>query len=126
MANPGTQTRKIANKRFNPTIIIIGWREPVKLDERAQTGSRLSPSIREPPASIEMLTQNDLQAPGLRTTREAFNDVVGAISGNVPGNPAFVSLCGFTGNNTSILQDACGYRHSPLFSEAATTGDAFA
>lgn len=101
----GAQTRELADKRTDPTIIVIGRRDPLKLDDRAQAGSRLGLSIRETPASVEVLTQNDLQVRGLRTTREAFNDVVGAISGNVPGNPAVVSLRGFTGNTVSILQD---------------------
>ena len=76
-----------------------------RLDDQTQAASRLGLTIRETPASIEVLTQDDLQTRGLRTAREAFNDVVGAIAGNVPGNPAVVSLRGFSGNTVSILQD---------------------
>jgi iron complex outermembrane receptor protein len=87
------------------TIVVTGQRDPLKLDEQAQASSRLGLSIRETPASVEVLTQQDLQLRGLRTARETFNDVVGAIAGNVPGNPAVVSLRGFAGNTVSILQD---------------------
>ncbi len=87
------------------TIVVTGQRDPLHLDDPAQAGSRLDLSIRETPASIEILTQDDLQTRGLRTARETFNDVVGAIAGNVPGNPAVVSLRGFAGNTVSILQD---------------------
>lgn len=87
------------------TIVVTGQRDPLKLDDRAQAGSRLGLSIRETPASVEILTQDELQIRGLRTAREAFNDVVGAIAGNVPGNPAVVTLRGFAGNTVSILQD---------------------
>ncbi len=86
-------------------IVVTGQRDPLKLDETAGAASRLGLSIRETPASVEVLTQQDLQVRGLRTAREAFNDVVGAVAGNVPGNPAVVSLRGFAGNTVSILQD---------------------
>ena len=99
------QRRDIAVDRTDATIIVTGQRDPLKLDDQAQAGSRLGLSIRETPASVDVLTQDDLQIRGLRTAREAFNDVVGAIAGNVPGNPAVVSLRGFAGNTVSILQD---------------------
>ena len=89
----------------DPTIVVTGQRDPLKLDDQAQASSRLGLTIRETPASVEVLTQGDLQLRGLRTARETFNDVVGAIAGNVPGNPAVVSLRGFAGNTVSILQD---------------------
>lgn len=101
----GAQTRDATDDRTSPTIVVTGQREPLKLDNQAQAGSRLGLSIRETPASVEVLTQNDLQVRGLRTARETFNEVVGAIAGNVPGNPAVVSLRGFAGNTISILQD---------------------
>lgn len=86
-------------------IVVTGQRDPLKLDETTTTASRLGLTIMETPASVETLTQADLQFRGLRTTREAFADVPGAVAGNVPGNPAVVSMRGFAGNVVSILQD---------------------
>ncbi|WP_375285869.1 TonB-dependent receptor [Sphingomonas sp.] len=86
-------------------VTVIGQRDPLRLDTATDAGSRLPVTVRETPASVEVLTQTELQLRGLRTAREAFNDVVGAIAGNVPGNPAVVSLRGFSGNTVSILQD---------------------
>lgn len=94
-----------SGERSDSMIIVTGQRDQLKLNEQAQAGSRLGLTIRETPASVEVLTQEDLQVRGLRTAREAFNDVVGAIAGNVPGNPAVVSMRGFAGNTVSILQD---------------------
>lgn len=87
------------------TIVVTGQRDPLKLDSHAEAASRLNLSVRETPASVEILTQDELQRRGLRTARETFASVVGATSGNVPGNPAVVSLRGFSGNAVSILQD---------------------
>jgi iron complex outermembrane receptor protein len=98
----------VANAATDATdsaIIVIGQRESAKLDRPTATASRLGLSLRETPATVEVLTQEDLQIRGLRTSREAFADVVGAIAGNVPGNPAVVSMRGFSGNTVSILQD---------------------
>lgn len=86
-------------------IIVTGQRMAPKLDQPTTTASRLGLSLRETPATVEVLTQKDLQVRGLRTSREAFGDVVGAVAGNVPGNPAVVSMRGFAGNTVSILQD---------------------
>ena len=100
-----SKTEAPADRRSDATIVVTGQRDPLKLDDQAQASSRLGLSVRETPASVEILTQADLQTRGLRTARETFNDVVGAIAGNVPGNPAVVSLRGFAGNTVSILQD---------------------
>ncbi|TVV76227.1 TonB-dependent receptor [Sphingomonas solaris] len=102
----GARTRDIATEeRAEATIVVTGQRDPLRLNDQAQAGSRLGLTIRETPASVEVLTQDEMQVRGLRTARETFNDVVGAIAGNVPGNPAVVSLRGFAGNTVSILQD---------------------
>lgn len=86
-------------------IIVTGQRESATLRDETEVGSRLGLSALETPATVETLTQADLQFRGLRTAREAFADVPGAISGNVPGNPAAVMMRGFSGNAISILQD---------------------
>ncbi|SEJ02482.1 iron complex outermembrane recepter protein [Sphingobium sp. AP50] len=86
-------------------IIVTGQRDQLKLDQKSDTGSRLGLSIMETPASVETLNQADMQFRGLRTAREAFADVPGAIAGNVPGNPAVITMRGFAGNVVSILQD---------------------
>jgi iron complex outermembrane receptor protein len=86
-------------------IIVTGQRDQLKLDQKSDTGSRLGLTIMETPASVETLSQADMQFRGLRTAREAFADVPGAIAGNVPGNPAVITMRGFAGNVVSILQD---------------------
>ncbi len=86
-------------------ILVTGQRDPLKLEQDSDAGSRLGLTIMETPASVETLSQADLQFRGLRTAREAFADVPGAIAGNVPGNPAVVTMRGFAGNTVSILQD---------------------
>lgn len=86
-------------------VEVSGARDRLKLEEAPAAASRLGLTARETPATVQTLTQEDLQVRGLRTAREAFADIPGAISGNVPGNPAAVMMRGFSGNAVSILQD---------------------
>lgn len=86
-------------------VLVLGQRHTPPLDRTSTTASRLGLSLKETPATVEVLTQDDMQVRGLRTSREAFNSVVGAIAGNVPGNPAVVTMRGFSGGAVSILQD---------------------
>lgn len=86
-------------------VEVSGARDRLRLGAAHGTGSRLGLSARETPATVETITQDDIQFKGLRTAREAFADVPGAIAGNVPGNPAVVMMRGFSGAAVSILQD---------------------
>ncbi|TWB23399.1 iron complex outermembrane receptor protein [Nitrospirillum amazonense] len=102
-------------------VLVLGQRPAAKLDQPSGTASRLGLTVRETPASTEVLTQEDLQVRGLRTSREAFDDVVGAISGNVPGNPAVVTLRGFSGGAVSILQDGVRVSTSTMVTRDTNT-----
>lgn len=65
------------------------------LEFRADVTGRLGLSEREIPATIDILTQEDLQAQGVRTAIEAMNAAPGVASGNLPGSVGSVSMRGF-------------------------------
>lgn len=79
--------------------------DPLHLDDKNSTGSRLGLTARETPATVEVKTQQDMQVKGLRTTKEVFSDINGATVGNVPGNPAVLTMRGFSGSAINVLQD---------------------
>ena len=87
------------------SIVVTAAGDPLALERQADAGSRLGLTIRETPATVQVLGQAELQFRGVRTAREAFAEVPGAIAGNVPGNPAVITMRGFAGNVVSILQD---------------------
>lgn len=87
------------------TIVVEGRADPLDLKATSSTGSRLGLTALETPATVQAITAADIEQRGLRTAREVFADVPGAIAGNVPGNPAVVMMRGFSGNAVSILQD---------------------
>lgn len=86
-------------------VVVKGSRDRLQLNEPNSAASRLGLTARETPATVQAISQQEMQFKGLRTAREAFAEIPGAISGNVPGNPAAVMMRGFSGNAVSILQD---------------------
>lgn len=105
LATASLSTMAMAEDRTDPNLIVTGARDMTQLNQISETGSRLNLTVMETPATIETLKQADMQFRGLRTAREVYADVPGAIAGNVPGNPAVVMMRGFAGSAISILQD---------------------
>ncbi|MDP5280197.1 TonB-dependent receptor [Sphingomonas sp. DG1-23] len=74
------------------TIIVTGQRA---LEGEAEVAGRLGLTIRETPAIVDVVTQQDLQLQGARTAIEAMNAAPGLVSGNLPGSIGSVSMRGF-------------------------------
>lgn len=74
------------------TIVITGERD---LETPADVAGRLGLTVRETPATVDVLTQADLQLQGARNAIEAMNSAPGVASGNLPGSIGSVSMRGF-------------------------------
>jgi len=74
------------------------------LQEQSQGSSRLGVTVREIPASIDVISQQAIQERGLRTVSEAMESATGVTVGDVFGVSTF-SIRGFTGNQTRVLYD---------------------
>lgn len=73
-------------------IVVTGERD---LEAATQVAGRLGLTIRETPATVDIVTQQDFQAQGARTAIEAMNSAPGVASGNLPGSIGSVSMRGF-------------------------------
>jgi iron complex outermembrane receptor protein len=73
------------------TIIVTGER----LEAETDVSGRLGLTIRETPAVVDIVTQQEFQAQGVRNTIEAMNAAPGVASGNLPGSIGSVSMRGF-------------------------------
>jgi len=93
------------DSKSKQVVEISAQRDKLHLDELNSAGSRLALTPRETPAIVESITQDDMQLRGLRTAREAFADIPGTISGNVPSLPAAIMMRGFSGAAIAVLQD---------------------
>lgn len=74
------------------SILVTGSRS---LQTRAEVSGRLGLSVRETPATVDVLTQEDFQLQGIRSSIEAMNSAPGVASGNLPGSIGSVSMRGF-------------------------------
>jgi iron complex outermembrane receptor protein len=66
------------------------------LNARSGTASRLGLSVRETPASVEILTQEAIAQRGARTFSEALRGMAGLSGGGPPSAPTTLSTRGFT------------------------------
>ncbi|HNK13657.1 MAG TPA: TonB-dependent receptor plug domain-containing protein, partial [Nitrospira sp.] len=75
------------------------------LEEVSRSASRLGLSIREIPASVEVVDHTMMQERGLRTISEGVQGATGLSVGDSPGNPVNFSMRGFTNNQLRLLYD---------------------
>lgn len=73
------------------------------LDAQSETATRLGLSVRETPATIDILNQRELQRIGARTTEEALNRAPGVTSNAAATSPGMLSIRGFTGSGNAVL-----------------------
>jgi iron complex outermembrane receptor protein len=75
------------------------------LTEKTGAASRLGLSIKDTPASVDVITQEQMEQRGARTFEEALRGGVGMSAGGNPGSPSIGSTRGFTGGFISYLYD---------------------
>jgi len=80
------------------TVVIEGSRDAnsLHLEEASGAASRLGLSVRETPASVEILSQDAIQQRGARTFSEALRGMAGLSGGGPPSSPTTLSTRGFS------------------------------
>ena len=94
-----------APERELPAVSIQGGqdRDSLQLGNKSTSASRLGLTLRETPASVEILSQDLMQERGARTLSEALRSTAGMAGGGPPSAPTTLSLRGFT--NVLYLYD---------------------
>jgi iron complex outermembrane recepter protein len=93
-ANP-KPTQQPATSEATPT--------PLNGNVVATSATRLGLTVHETPASVDIVTQQQMQEQGYRTTTEAAIGAVGVLAGDLGGAPATFSMRGFTGSEINVL-----------------------
>lgn len=97
------------------TVTVEGRRAAAApLDTPNATGSRLGLTARETPAMVEVLSQDTIQARGLRGSVDALNAAPGVLAGQLPSSPGMTSMRGFTGGAIALLYDGVRQTAAPL------------
>jgi iron complex outermembrane receptor protein len=76
---------------------------PLNTGAVAESASRLGLTVRQIPASVEVIDQKTLTDRGLHTTTEAAQAATGVTAGDAPGAPASFSMRGFSGTQINTL-----------------------
>ncbi len=87
-------------------IVIIGDTVgDLGLDSESSSGSRLGLTLRETPATIEVINKEVLRSRGYQKLTDAAESLPGVVSGDHPASPSTFSMRGFTRGQVSILRD---------------------
>jgi iron complex outermembrane receptor protein len=70
--------------------------ETKRLDRRTEAASRLGLTVRETPATVDVITQERVQSEGLRSLIEVYGAAPGVTAGNLPGEPGVTAMRGFS------------------------------
>lgn len=76
---------------------------PLNTNGVAASASRLGLTVREIPATVEVIDQNKIREQGYRTTTEVAQGAVGVTGGDGPGEPGAFSMRGFSNSQINIL-----------------------
>jgi iron complex outermembrane recepter protein len=89
----------------------------------ATSASRLGLPVHEMPASVDIVTRQQMQEQGYRTTTETAAGAVGVLSGDVGGAPATFSMRGFTFSEVNVLYNGISIGPSNITARVMDTAN---
>jgi len=95
--------RQTPPKPLPPTAPNPEQPTPLNSGVVATSASRLGLTVHETPATVEVVSQQQMRDQGYRTTTETAQGAVGVLSGDLGGAPASFSMRGFTGGEVNTL-----------------------
>ena len=97
--------------------------KPVDLERESAAASRLGLSLRDTPASVEVLDRALMQQRGLRSVSEAALGAVGVLAGDFPAEPAAFSMRGFANSQINTLYNGIKIGPPNMTSRVMDTGN---
>lgn len=85
------------------SVTASSFGQPLDLEQKNQTASRLGLSLRETPASVFVVDRETMERRGVDNTQEALKSVPGITSSAAPGSPGAVFYRGFSGASVTQL-----------------------
>ncbi|MGB3435933.1 TonB-dependent receptor [Achromobacter sp.] len=87
---------------------------PINLNARDSTGSRLGLTLRETPASVTVISRQQIEARGSLNTQEIARGIPGVDNASPPGNAGAVSYRGFSGGQVSQLFNGISVQYDSI------------
>jgi iron complex outermembrane receptor protein len=86
-----------------PAVPAAMAQTPLNTNVVAESASRLGLTVREIPATVEVISAETMREQGYRTVSEVAQGAVGVTSGDNPAEPAAFSMRGFTNSQINTL-----------------------
>jgi iron complex outermembrane receptor protein len=102
----GRSARRQTNQPAAPTAAAsdaTAAQSPLNTNGVASSASRLGLSVREIPATVEIIDQKTIRDQGYRTTTDVAQGAVGVTAGDGPGEPGAFSMRGFSNSQINVL-----------------------
>jgi hypothetical protein len=98
---------------------------PLNTNVVTEVGSRLGLTVRQTPATVEVIDKQVIEDRGLRTTTDLAKGAVGVLGGDAPGAPAIFSMRGFAGDQINTLYNDIWIGPSTMTGRPMDTGVVF-
>ena len=86
-----------------PVVPTAAAQTPLNTNAVAESASRLGLTVRETPATVEVISAETMREQGYRTVSEVAQGAVGVTAGDNPAEPAAFSMRGFTNSQINTL-----------------------
>ena len=96
---------------------------PLNSNVVAASTNRLGLTVHETPATVEVVSRQQMQEQGYRTTTETAQGAVGVLSGDAGGAPASFSMRGFSFGEVNVLYNGIWIGPGSITSRVMDTGN---
>ncbi len=129
-AQRGTATRSDDRGSVAPapststsTSAVEAPQTPLNTNVVATSASHLGLTVRETPATVEVVGQQTMREQGYRTTTETAQGAVGVLSGDFAGAPGGFSMRGFTYGEVNVLYNGISIGPQSITSRVMETSN---
>src|SRR5438874_2825040 len=98
-----TAARRAAPVPPKPVVPAATAPTPLNTNAVAESASRLGLTVREIPATVEVISAATMREQGYRTVSDVAQGAVGVTSGDNPAEPSAFSMRGFTNSQINTL-----------------------
>jgi len=96
---------------------------PLNTESPADSASRLGLTVREVPATVDVIDQDTMKARGYRSVSEAAQGAPGVTAGDQPAEPSAFSMRGFTNSQINTLYNGIKIGPQNMTSRTMDTGN---
>ncbi|MGL3110652.1 TonB-dependent receptor [Bradyrhizobium sp. BR 1432] len=106
-----------------PVVPTAAAPTPLNSNAVAESASRLGLTVRETPATVEVISAATMREQGYRTVSEVAQGAVGVTSGDNPAEPSAFSMRGFTNSQINTLYNGIKIGPQNMTSRIADTAN---